>query len=111
MALPIPFLNERFETCDMMTPYVQAVRRSVPLFCAVVLYVSICDFHLLEIFSLILPQLLCLATYRLRFHQLAKYPGPLVAGLTDLYSIYNCWRGDSHLTLYQNHCKYGHLLA
>ncbi|CZT14739.1 probable cytochrome P450 67 [Ramularia collo-cygni] len=48
--------------------------------------------------------------YRLYFHPLAKYPGPLVAKLTDLYSTYHALRGDRHLEFWRCHEKYGNVV-
>jgi len=48
-----------------------------------------------------------LAVYRITIHPLAKYPGPLLASLTDWYSIYHCLGGDRHLLFYDLHQKYG----
>ncbi|PPJ52050.1 hypothetical protein CBER1_09819 [Cercospora berteroae] len=45
--------------------------------------------------------------YRIFFHPLSKYPGPLLAKITDLYSTYHALRGDRHLEFYRIHEKYG----
>ncbi|VBB80976.1 Putative cytochrome P450 E-class, group I [Podospora comata] len=49
----------------------------------------------------------CLVIYRIFFHPLAKYPGPLLAKLTDAYMLYYAWRGDRHLEFWRMHEKYG----
>lgn len=51
-----------------------------------------------------------LAIYRIYFHPLAKYPGPLLAKLTDLYSTYHAWKGDRHLEFWRCHEKYGNVV-
>lgn len=40
-------------------------------------------------------------------HPLAKYPGPLVAALTDWYTVYWIADGGRHLELDKQHKKYG----
>ena len=45
--------------------------------------------------------------YRLYFHPLAKYPGPLLARITTLYGAYHGWKGDFATVLYECHEKYG----
>lgn len=51
-----------------------------------------------------------LAVYRIYFHPLAKYPGPLLAKVTDLYQTYHALRGDRHLEFYRCHEKYGDIV-
>ncbi|KAL7271636.1 hypothetical protein RUND412_005591 [Rhizina undulata] len=51
--------------------------------------------------------LLGLFTYRIFFHPLAKYPGPFLAKITDLYGLYHAWKGDRHIANYKAHLKYG----
>lgn len=45
--------------------------------------------------------------YRVFFHPLAKYPGPWLAKVSDLYNVYHCFIGDRHLEFYRIHQRYG----
>ncbi|KAK5175611.1 uncharacterized protein LTR77_000750 [Saxophila tyrrhenica] len=45
--------------------------------------------------------------YQLRFHPLARYPGPVLGRVTKLHDLYHAYKGDKHVTLYQLHRKYG----
>ncbi|KAI0489566.1 cytochrome P450 [Xylaria cf. heliscus] len=45
--------------------------------------------------------------YRLVFHPLAKYPGPLLAACTDWYTVYWIASGERHLELHRQHQKHG----
>lgn len=45
--------------------------------------------------------------YRLAFHPLSKYPGPLFAALSDWYTVYWIAEGGRHLEFDKQHKKYG----
>ena len=45
--------------------------------------------------------------YRLNFHPLAKYPGPLLGRITSLHSLYLAWSGERHLAFERYHQRYG----
>ncbi|EQL02115.1 Cytochrome P450 family protein [Ophiocordyceps sinensis CO18] len=48
-----------------------------------------------------------LVVYRIWFHPLAKYPGPLLAKVTEAYQLYHAYKGDRHLEFWRMHQKYG----
>lgn len=54
-----------------------------------------------------LTYLVGLLVYRLYFHPLAKYPGPLLARLTEWVDVYYTFTGDRHLIHAAAHEKYG----
>ena len=45
--------------------------------------------------------------YNVFFHPLAKYPGPLLAKITPLYSLWGLLRGRWPFDAHQLHMKYG----
>jgi hypothetical protein len=45
--------------------------------------------------------------YRLLFHPLAKYPGPLLAKVTSWYDFYYTVKGDRHIEIWRLHEIYG----
>lgn len=63
---------------------------------------------LLTLFSVgLVAYVFGLAIYRVYLHPLAKYPGPLLAKITDLYQTYHALKGDRHLEFYRIHENYG----
>ncbi|KAK4609215.1 Cytochrome P450 monooxygenase AKT7 [Fulvia fulva] len=72
---------------------------------------AISSFRLLALLPVsFLLYLIGLVIYRLYFHPLAKYPGPLLAKITDLYQTYHALRGDRHLEFWRCHEKYGDIV-
>jgi hypothetical protein len=53
------------------------------------------------------PQILTIIIYRLTFHPLARYPGPPLARITDIYLTYYAYRGSRHLAYQRAHEQYG----
>ncbi|KAI0418819.1 isotrichodermin C-15 hydroxylase [Xylaria grammica] len=60
--------------------------------------------------ALVLIYAVGLVVYRVFFHPLAKYPGPLLAKITDAYQLYHAWKGDRHLEFWRNHERYGKIV-
>ena len=54
--------------------------------------------------------LFLLAVYRAFLHPLAKYPGPWLAKITELYPLYHSIVGDRHLTFWKLHEKHGNII-
>ncbi|KIW96687.1 uncharacterized protein Z519_02078 [Cladophialophora bantiana CBS 173.52] len=50
---------------------------------------------------------LSLIIYRVRFHPLAKYPGPFLAKVTSWYDFYFLVKGDRHIEIWRQHEIYG----
>ncbi|PSN64191.1 cytochrome P450 [Corynespora cassiicola Philippines] len=46
--------------------------------------------------------------YRLTLHPLAKYPGPKLAAMTDIYMAWYAYKGSRHLEMARCHEVYGH---
>jgi cytochrome P450 len=59
---------------------------------------------------LTLDEALSYVLYMTRFHPLAKYPGPLLAKLTDLYSVWHAIHGTRHSDFYELHQRYGEIV-
>ena len=47
--------------------------------------------------------------YSLTVHPLAKFPGPLLAKITNLYAVYHAYVGDVHLDMLRCHELYGEI--
>ncbi|KAK3216477.1 hypothetical protein GRF29_8g3398054 [Pseudopithomyces chartarum] len=62
---------------------------------------------LASILGLVTLYITTLIIYRLTFHPLAKYPGPKLAAITDIYLTYYAYRGNRHLAFHLAHEKYG----
>ena len=54
-----------------------------------------------------LDQLLIQSLYRVTLHPYAKYPGPFLAKISDLYATYFGWYESTHLEAWRRHEKYG----
>jgi hypothetical protein len=52
-------------------------------------------------------QVLCVVVYRLYFHPLSKYPGPILGALTDSYDGWYAWKGTLPIEHHRQHLKYG----
>ena len=46
-------------------------------------------------------------SYRILLHPLGKYPGPILAKISDAYVGYFVLQQNLHLKTYKNHNKYG----
>ncbi|KAH6654714.1 isotrichodermin C-15 hydroxylase [Truncatella angustata] len=51
-----------------------------------------------------------IVVYRLYFHPLSKYPGPLLAKITDAHQLYHAWKGDRHLEFWRQHTRHGRVV-
>ncbi|KAH8723182.1 benzoate 4-monooxygenase cytochrome P450 [Phaeosphaeriaceae sp. PMI808] len=51
--------------------------------------------------------LLSYVIYQVKFHPLAKYPGPFLGKLTNAYAAYHAWKQDIHVDMWRCHQKYG----
>ncbi|KAH9211037.1 cytochrome P450 [Leptodontidium sp. 2 PMI_412] len=54
----------------------------------------------------VLGPVIVACVYRLFFHPLSKYPGPLLAKVTDLYPLYHNYIGDIHIDVLRCHEQY-----
>lgn len=59
---------------------------------------------------LFLTYMVFLVIYRLKFHPLAKFPGPWLAKVTELYPLYHAVIGDRHITFWKLHKKHGDIV-
>ncbi|OLN84340.1 Isotrichodermin C-15 hydroxylase 12 [Colletotrichum chlorophyti] len=62
-------------------------------------------------YSLLLPvvgvaYIAVVIIYRLWFHPLARFPGPWLGKITNLYSAYYAWTGDLHIDMWRCHEKH-----
>lgn len=62
---------------------------------------------LVSTLGLLLLYVSAIVIYRLTFHPLAKYPGPRLAAITDIYLTYYAYRGSRHLAFARAHSRYG----
>ena len=61
----------------------------------------------LALCTVLVSYVLLLVTYRITLHPLAKFPGPVLAKVTELYPLYRSIVGDRHLTFWRLHEKHG----
>ncbi|KAI0528345.1 cytochrome P450 [Xylaria digitata] len=54
-----------------------------------------------------IPYFLVVCIYRLYFHPLSRYPGPLIAKLSDFYGAYYASKTTLHVRTFQDHEKFG----
>jgi hypothetical protein len=64
-------------------------------------------YSILYVPSANVEQLIILWAYRLTLHPLAKYPGPWLAKVSDLYGAYHNARGQLHVQTEIGHRRYG----
>ncbi|KAF2690632.1 cytochrome P450 [Lentithecium fluviatile CBS 122367] len=62
---------------------------------------------LAAIFGALALYVLTIILYRLTLHPLARYPGPPLARITDIYLTYYAYRGSRHLAYHRAHEVYG----
>jgi hypothetical protein len=53
------------------------------------------------------PQIAALSIYRIYFHPLARYPGPLSYKLSAWPLLWQAYQGDRHIWHLKDHEKYG----
>ncbi len=58
----------------------------------------------------LLTYALLVVVYRIYFHPLSEYPGPLLAKITSLYAAYHGYAGDIHLNVLACHLRYGNFV-
>ncbi|KAF2642295.1 benzoate 4-monooxygenase cytochrome-like protein P450 [Massarina eburnea CBS 473.64] len=64
-------------------------------------------FLLASIFGVLFLSITSVIIYRLTLHPLARYPGPPLARITDIYLAYYAYRGSRHLAFAHAHEQYG----
>ncbi|EDU47128.1 cytochrome P450 4A5 precursor [Pyrenophora tritici-repentis Pt-1C-BFP] len=62
---------------------------------------------LASLFGGLVCYILGVIIYRLTLHPLAKYPGPFLAKITDIYLAYYAYKGSRHLAFHRAHEQYG----
>ncbi|KAI8934053.1 hypothetical protein NX059_008819 [Plenodomus lindquistii] len=62
---------------------------------------------LVYLFGALLLYISAVVVYRLTLHPLARYPGPFLAKITDIYLAWYAYKGSRHLAFHQAHLKYG----
>ncbi|KAJ4365024.1 hypothetical protein N0V83_008640 [Neocucurbitaria cava] len=62
---------------------------------------------LLSIFGSLFFYISLVIIYRVTLHPLARYPGPFLAKITDIYLAYYAYKGSRHLAFQRAHLQYG----
>ncbi|RWA11491.1 hypothetical protein EKO27_g3605 [Xylaria grammica] len=58
----------------------------------------------------VIPYFFAVCIYRLYFHPLSRYPGPLIAKLSDFYGAYYASKTTLHIKTFQDHEKFGQVI-
>lgn len=64
----------------------------------------------LGLLALSVIYMVVITIYNLYFHPLAKYPGPCLARISPVYSIWGLFRGRWPFDVHQLHLKHGPIL-
>jgi len=59
------------------------------------------------VFGALFIYISAVVVYRLTLHPLARYPGPFLAKITDIYLAYYAYKGSRHLAFHRAHELYG----